>query len=320
MSISAPTVISEPERALDLARPSTFCKAFFFFYACGCRTPEPFFCCRPHPDVSPRVVHASNPCQHETPSVVVAKLPHACKAGKTEACGAVDPALLAFVREVDTAERLDLTILRGIPRDEIDTALPKRVDGAFTVGQVAVRSLDRRGNSPAFSPASVRSDVMAVEDPSDAVGNREDDRVVQSVRHGGAHILIDSTREDMDGVERGGDQRDGEFQQGRKNSVIAETVCEEVRQPEDDDGEGSEEFFDIETLAPTPEYAVSESSTSRAERTVKSNEPESAGDIGGYDDMMMFWALDDNKSAHQIGKTSSWSISSLLGKFSNRRF
>ncbi|KAI1747164.1 hypothetical protein F4782DRAFT_535690 [Xylaria castorea] len=318
--------MSESERALELARPSTFCKAIFFLYACGCRTPEPFFCCRPCPDVSPGVVPASNPCRHETPSVVLAKLPHACKTGKTEACVAVDPALLEFVREVDTAERLDLVILSDIPRDEINTTLPERVDGEFTVGQIAARYLNRRRNPPAFSPdiapfvprscvaaslptpASVRGDVMALKDLSNAVGN----------------ILSDGTEERINGVERDGEyQQDGESENLQNDCVIAEeTVRERAIQPVDDNSEGSEEFVDIELLAPT-HSADSESSISRAEHTPKPEEPESsasATDIRGYDDMMMFWSLDDNETARKIETASCWCISSLFSKFTNRRF
>ncbi|KAI0467644.1 hypothetical protein F4859DRAFT_517809 [Xylaria cf. heliscus] len=271
--------------------PSPFCEAIYFYYACGCRTPNPIFCCQPQPNVSSRQLRANNPCQHKTSSVVIAKLPHSCKAklGKTEACHAEDPATREFVREVDTAERLDLAII-GIPHDEIDKAFPMRVDGEFTVGQVAIRYLiRRRENSPALPPdvtpsvlrscapasipvpASLQNDMKVFQTSSDAVSNR----------------LSDNTKE-------------------------------EATKHEGGNSEGANEFFDAEPLPRTAEYVVDESS-SRAEHTVKPEEPESSTPVADYDDMMMFWALDDDKAVHQTAKTSGWGISSLLGKFSNRR-
>ncbi|KAI1738722.1 hypothetical protein F4680DRAFT_449836 [Xylaria scruposa] len=320
MSISTP-IISEPKKALEDVEPLTFCNAIFFFYACGCRAPEPIFCCRPRPDDPPGVVK----CRHETPSVIIAKLPHACKTGKTEACTAVDPALLEFVREVDTAERIDIATLGDIPQDEIDS-LPERVDGAFTAAQVAFRWRARPKMPPAFSPdavpfvpksyttapiptpPSMLGDETTLEDQSDTVGN----------------ILVDHSAEDdkdIDSAERDEEcEKDTESKKLQDDPpVIAEeTVCEEVAQPEDDDSECSEEFFDTE------QSAASESSISRAEYTPEPEEPGSSTlvtDTISYDEMMLFWALIDNKTAaSQTDKASSWGISSLLGKFTTRRF
>ncbi|KAI0551189.1 hypothetical protein F4679DRAFT_144488 [Xylaria curta] len=318
MSISTPT-ISEPEGAPENVEPLTFCNALFFFYACGCRAPEPIFCCRPHPDDSLGAVK----CRHETPSVTIAKLPHGCKTGKTEACTAVDPASLEFVREADTAERIDLATLGDIPQDEIDS-LPERVDGAFTAAQVAFRWRARRKISPAFSPdavpfvpksyatapvptpPSVLGDETTLEDQSDTVGE----------------ILVDDAKEEIDSASRDEEceqDRESEKLQDNSPEVAEETVREEVARPDDnDDGsEGSEEFFDTEQ-----QKAASESSITR-ENTPEPEEPEPSIDIISYDEMMLFWALIENKTGtNQTEKpsSSSWGISSLLGKFTARCF
>ncbi|KAI0856831.1 hypothetical protein F4860DRAFT_518493 [Xylaria cubensis] len=314
--------MSGPEGTPELTELLTFCNAIFFFYACGCRAPEPFFCCRPHPDDSLETVK----CRHETPSVIIAKLPHACKTGKTEACTAVDPASLEFVREVDTAERIDLAILGNIPQDEIDS-LPERVDGAFTAAQIASRWRARRKALLTFSPnatpfvpksyttaairtpASELGDVTTPEDQSDTVGN----------------IPVDSAKEGIDGAERDEEcQQDTESEKPQSDPpvIVEEMVCEEVARPNDDDddndSECSEEFFDTE------KDAASESSVSRADNTPKPEEqPGSstlAKDTISYDEMMLFWGLVSNETASQTNKASSWGISSLLGKFTTRRF
>lgn len=283
-------------------------------------------CCQPHPNDPQQQIYANNPCQHETPSVIIAKLPHSCKAelGNTEACYAEDPASKEFVREVDTAERLDLATIR-IPSVEVDTALPERIDGNFTAGQIALKASVTQRNPPAFSadalpfvprsfstapirsPASTPGDMMALdEDLDDAVEN----------------TLIDSTKEDIVNL-----QQDGEGQPDEKSDNLQsddvkgeETVHEEVTQPSDTESESSDEFFDIE-MPPTLEYVISESSTAREENTViKPEEPElelelesSAENEGSYDDMITLWALDDDdQAADQTTKPSSWGISSLL--------
>ncbi|KAI0868232.1 hypothetical protein GGS24DRAFT_223308 [Hypoxylon argillaceum] len=117
---------------------SSFCQAIMFFHTCGCRTPEPVYCCQPPAGFS----STTNPCKHETPAIVVAKLPHACgrKIGSSEACGAEDPGAKEFVREVDTAERLELAVLGGLKKEGVESALPGRVSGEFTVGEVVSRS------------------------------------------------------------------------------------------------------------------------------------------------------------------------------------
>ncbi|TRX93626.1 hypothetical protein FHL15_005598 [Xylaria flabelliformis] len=303
--------MSGSEGAPELTKPLTFCNAIFFFYACGCRAPEPFFCCRPHPDDSSGAVK----CRHETPSVIIAKLPHA----------SVDPASLEFVREVDTAERIDLAILGNIPQDEIDS-LPERVDGTFTAAQVASRWRARQkalltfspdavpfvpksyAAAPTPTPASELGDVTTLEGPSDTVEEK----------------LVESAKEGTDNAEQDEEcQQDGECQQDTKSEklqsdppVIAEEmVCEEVARPDDDDdddSESSEEFFDTE------QNAASESSVSSRETTPKPEEqPGSSGTLAtdaiSYDEMMLFWALVNNETASQTNKASSWGISSLLG-------
>ncbi|KAI0114307.1 hypothetical protein GGR51DRAFT_439770 [Nemania sp. FL0031] len=137
-SRSTPSLRLPPPAPPLPRRSSSFCQAIMFFYACGCRSTEPVYFCQPPDGADPQ----ENPCKHETPEMIVAKLPHACKRqlGTSEACGAEDPGTKEFVREVDTAERLDLAVLDSLEKEVIDTALPDKVEGEFTVDEVLSRS------------------------------------------------------------------------------------------------------------------------------------------------------------------------------------
>ncbi|KAI1294337.1 hypothetical protein F5Y03DRAFT_318314 [Xylaria venustula] len=117
-----------------------FCSALYFYYACGCRAPEPIFCCQPSTQSR---TDDKNPCKHEKPTMVIAKLPHACGhlVGDSEACGVADLGAKEFVREVDTAERLEIVVSKEIDQDEIDDVLPQKMDSAFAVDEVVPSSL-----------------------------------------------------------------------------------------------------------------------------------------------------------------------------------
>ncbi|GAP90387.1 hypothetical protein SAMD00023353_4900430 [Rosellinia necatrix] len=158
----------------DPQAPSSFCQAIVFFYACGCRAPEPVYCCQPVPGSGEADAagvggsgSGSNPCRHEKPELVVAKLPLACgsRIGGSAACGAEDPGAREFVREVDTAERLELVVLSdpaALPTSSsgdgaaaavaVADALPAKVDGEFTVSQVVSGAKPARTKK--FSPTA----------------------------------------------------------------------------------------------------------------------------------------------------------------------
>lgn len=136
--------------------PSSFCQAIVSFYSCGCRDPQPVFCCRPPTNLPGDTLGSpqSNPCRHENVTLFVTKLPHACRLrlGNSEACGAEDAGAKGFVREVDTAERLELAVVAGVTKEAIDHSLPGKIEGEFTAHTVA--SKYRRGRSSKFSPTA----------------------------------------------------------------------------------------------------------------------------------------------------------------------
>ncbi|KAI1276812.1 hypothetical protein F5Y07DRAFT_408033 [Xylaria sp. FL0933] len=119
---------------------SSFCQALYFFHVCGCRTPEPFFVCQPP---SRSQIDTQNPCRHEKPDLVVGKLPHVCKRclGNSQVCGTEDLSTKQFVREVDTAEQLELVVSKRLNQENIQDCLPQKIKGNFTVDEVVSKSL-----------------------------------------------------------------------------------------------------------------------------------------------------------------------------------
>jgi hypothetical protein len=115
-----------------------FCHAIVFYHSCGCRIPEPFFCCRPARKQQQQPSE-QDPCQHENPALIIAILPHSCslRIGNTEACSVEDPGAKEFVREVDTAETLDLVVLEPEVDLNIKPTLPERVAVGATAEDAA---------------------------------------------------------------------------------------------------------------------------------------------------------------------------------------
>ncbi|KAI0399715.1 hypothetical protein F4802DRAFT_620844 [Xylaria palmicola] len=270
---------SHPGGSVPACAPgSPFCEALLFFYACGCRERDPFFCCRPPPpaDGSPQ---PHNPCRHETPSVVLAKLPHACgsRLGRAPACGAADPGARAFVREVDTAERLELAVLDGLARGEIDGALPRRVEGSFTVSQLAASRSVLGGKDEESAAAAGASPVVIPE-------------LKRTVTISAAHkagVLTETTK-----LRTGtpwastAPHRHVKSQIRLRDRVPAARALRVVTQhirPEEDDSDSSAEFFDV-----VPSYSA------------RDEEPE----------------LSASKTEREPPKISYWGIFSLLGMFS----
>ncbi|KAJ8107903.1 hypothetical protein ONZ43_g6586 [Nemania bipapillata] len=153
---------------------SSFCQAIVFFYTCGCRKPEPVYCCQP-PDSSSGS-GKTNPC-------------------KSLACGAQDPGAKEFIREVDTAERLELAVLSpregnhaaivgGPQKDGVE--LPCKVEGEFTVNDVVSKSRSRNKKTKKVFSATATPFVPYVP-PAEAVddivdGTEEDTNETQSKR------------------------------------------------------------------------------------------------------------------------------------------
>ncbi|KAI0880516.1 uncharacterized protein GGS22DRAFT_197445 [Annulohypoxylon maeteangense] len=99
------------------------CQAITFYHSCGCKSNKDlvYFCTTPN-------------CQHEASNLVVGGLPFACgsQQGRSEACKVEDKAKKEFVREVDTADKLqELMVLPECTKEDI-TALVSPWTGSLT--------------------------------------------------------------------------------------------------------------------------------------------------------------------------------------------
>ncbi|KAI1463846.1 uncharacterized protein F4812DRAFT_468481 [Daldinia caldariorum] len=92
------------------------CQFITFYHTCGCRSyKDSVYLC------------SIGACQHTRSTVVLGELPFACGSypGRSAACGTEDPAKREFVREVDTADRLEkLLVLPDCTRADIDDLIP----------------------------------------------------------------------------------------------------------------------------------------------------------------------------------------------------
>ncbi|KAI0397848.1 hypothetical protein F5Y17DRAFT_413760 [Xylariaceae sp. FL0594] len=129
-----------------------FCQGIVFYHSCGCRVPEPFFCCRP---AQKQQIHPAkgNPCPHRNPALVVAVLPHSCglRIGNTAASSSEDPGAKEFVREIDTAETLDLVVVEPATDGNGMTSLPDRVAAGATA-EIAASAFRRERSAALHRP------------------------------------------------------------------------------------------------------------------------------------------------------------------------
>ncbi|KAI2776308.1 hypothetical protein F4815DRAFT_485114 [Daldinia loculata] len=92
------------------------CQFITFYHTCGCRSNKnSVYLC------------STDTCQHTKSTVLLGELPFACGSypGRSTACSLEDPARREFVREVDTADRLDkLLVLPDCTRADIDILIP----------------------------------------------------------------------------------------------------------------------------------------------------------------------------------------------------
>ncbi|KAI0015749.1 hypothetical protein F4780DRAFT_47055 [Xylariomycetidae sp. FL0641] len=135
VSISDLLIGSEALPNEEQSRPRYFCQATFFYYSCGCRSTEPAmdpgFNCRPTPQFQAEADGNESACQHTNPTIQVARLPTPCNRSpaRSEDCLAADPARLQFVREVDTADRLEMIYVGEGRREELKSLVPLHLQG-----------------------------------------------------------------------------------------------------------------------------------------------------------------------------------------------
>ncbi|KAI0967145.1 hypothetical protein F4678DRAFT_253175 [Xylaria arbuscula] len=305
---------------------SSFCQALYFFYACGCRAPEPIFCCQPSTQSQ---TGDKNPCQHEKPTVVVAKLPHACKhlIGDSEACAAEDLGAKEFVREVDTAERLELAVSKELDQDEIDDILPQKMEGTFTVDEVVPKSLRIERPRSTFSamaapfvPRTVGCSIVqeetepeidgaetvseietettkgiddtGVSEKMAVIGNAEEN---QQDEDDESWRTDDLNEETVQNVKSGWGDESNRVEETTQNETTEPT---EPTEPEDSDDEMKDpEFFDIDLVDHSREFIASRDKPSSS--TPSSPTAEQAID---EDDDLEFDDLELN--AEQAGRPS----------------
>ncbi|KAI0418784.1 hypothetical protein F5X98DRAFT_109767 [Xylaria grammica] len=319
-------------------QPGSFCQAIFFFYTCGCRTPQPVFCCQPPPGQQV----TRNPCRHENPSLVTAKIPHSCgrSIGNSEACGAEDPGKKEFVREVDTAERLELVVSGGVEQDKICNVLPGKVEGAFTIDQVVSKSQRDEKRKSAFSataaPFVPRSGGCGVAPGS--VTTKENNITACRDHNKTSSDAPMNTNKVVTGTailsrvkDKVKDKVGGKGKHQRNNDDLAEgTTRNEVgyrTKPKDaPSNTENTEFVDIELDVLTPGDKADDQE-SKPRTSVAENMPENQGRgastqlDGSYDDIMKFyWAMDQSqadlrpKPKPKPVRTCYWAITSIFSK------
>ncbi|KAI3319569.1 hypothetical protein HD806DRAFT_548133 [Xylariaceae sp. AK1471] len=309
---------TEPTQAVT--QGPAFCQAMFFFHSCGCRTPEPIFCCQPYTYSSTLDPLDTNPCQHKNPAVVLAMLPHSCNSqiGNSEACATEDPGAREFVREADTAERLDLVVLDNCPQSDINTTLPAKVDVASTIDDVVSqyqRDKSRRRHKKAISATAapfvpgLKARVAALPSPRPigeilelAHETRNETETDEKF------VAVEDTIDIAEQAQHGRNQPHQKESQQEDCVIVKETTPCEVLQslePESNNSESSDEFYDSELPAST------------LITTVNTEEPESLE--GSYDDLLTFWALGDGVDEPNHRNTGYWGISSFLGRLGSRR-
>ncbi|OTB10115.1 hypothetical protein K445DRAFT_17000 [Daldinia sp. EC12] len=118
-SAQTPTGYLWPARKSATERPQDTrgsCQFITFYHICGCRSyKDSVYLC------------STDTCQHTMSTIVLGELPFACGSypGQSTACGVEDPAKKEFVREVDTADRLEkLLVLPDCTRADIDALIP----------------------------------------------------------------------------------------------------------------------------------------------------------------------------------------------------
>ncbi|KAI1653810.1 hypothetical protein F4813DRAFT_246558 [Daldinia decipiens] len=93
------------------------CQFITFYHTCGCRSnKDSVYLC------------STDACQHTKSTVLLGELPFACGSypGRSAVCSVEDPAKREFVREVDTADRLDkLLVLPDCTKADIDILIPR---------------------------------------------------------------------------------------------------------------------------------------------------------------------------------------------------
>ncbi|KAI1824088.1 hypothetical protein F4861DRAFT_539403 [Xylaria intraflava] len=302
-----------------------FCEALFFFYDCGCRSRDPVICCRA------RQLPGDLSCQHEKPTLVVARIPHACKAGspseynpgESDRCRAEDPGAKQFAREVDTAERLELLVLDDCARADLDAALPARVDAPFTLVDVLHRrnEIMNRG-SGGLRPTAVEF-VPSFMVPSSSPVVKEIIDVVQGSRNEPTEDIV-GTEDDTNGDEGGQldvecavptpghlPDEDDELELTTPDTTPDESISEE--EPTSEEILTSDEDPISEEESASEESALEEEPTSEAPTPEEVPTPE--GPINPHDDMILIWQLQDAMAEQEAAAKSSGLTSFFGGIF-----
>ncbi|KAI2641338.1 hypothetical protein GGS21DRAFT_547707 [Xylaria nigripes] len=276
----------------------SFCEALFFFYSCGCRSRHAVMCCRPQ--------RHDGVCQHEKPTIVVAKLPFACQArsdaasvpGETDRCRIEDPGVKKFVREVDTAESLDLLVLDDCPGTDLNTALPLKVRYPFTLVDVLHRRNELKGlnSSKGLSARAVEFVPTSAVVPDPRTNEEIDVSSTSSHQSGGNEYGGITTSTHMSG--RHTPHKPISKEKNRSTNE-EESIADKKHESLEDSV--SERFSFIEK-------ATSEGLTPEKEEST----PDDHDDDLSYDDMIAIWRLQE-VIAESTPPTRPWRLPSLLG-------
>ncbi|KAI0508919.1 hypothetical protein F5B22DRAFT_649618 [Xylaria bambusicola] len=308
----------QPSQNHTSSTATSFCQAIYFYYTCGCRKPEPVFCCQP-PVNSP--TKAGNPCRHEQPALVVAKLPRACGKllGSSAACGAEDPSAKRFVREVDTSERLELAVSKGLKQDMVSDALPEKVEGTFTIDEVISKS---RQKFRSFLSATAAPFVPQL-------GAFMASAAIPAVADGESHQTTEGVMEDntIAGVSRvtaavcqAEEIKCRDFATEMDANKASRSAKIEDSQDNQDD---REELYEIELSHPDIFPTIADESpdegapgiddTTQEESVGSSIEPRKS-----YEELVTYWAIDNSKEKLKPSRTCYWAVATLFSNFIRR--
>ncbi|KAK5633806.1 hypothetical protein RRF57_009520 [Xylaria bambusicola] len=304
----------QPSHNPTFSTARSFCQAIYFYYICGCRT-NPVFCCQPSVNSSTK---AGNPCRHEQPVLVVAKLPRACGKllGSSAACDAEDPGAKRFVREADTSERLELAVSDGLKQDMVRDALPEKVEGTFTIDEVVSKSR-RREKFKSFLSATATPFIPRLGVPKGNVVTPEISKIAENESC--------ETARDIPGDNTVVSENEvtlaiGEEEETKCSDFANELNANEANQSTEvgdyhDNQDDSDQFYEIE-LSP-PDTVTTVANESCDERISKIDDTTLNESIGleprrSYEELTTFWAIDNSKEKPKPSRTCYWAVATLF--------
>ncbi|KAI1413869.1 hypothetical protein F5Y13DRAFT_188846 [Hypoxylon sp. FL1857] len=271
----------------DVSKPKitgAACQTIVCYHSCGCKSTKNsvHFC-------------GARVCNHTTTTLVVAGLPFACASQnpRSEACGIEDIAKTEFIREVDTADRLDNFItLPDCTKEDINALIPafagsnwaeeiynhyqrrktpKSTEIPSQEDTLASQAVDIKGVDPVQDngelqgQSEVQSEELKDGDKKEeeiARAEKQDEQLksVEIDEELQAEIGLFKVGEDEDGDESGAGDSDSATDDGEQNVSIVSDIKQDVetiiKSDTENDAEDDAKKHTKERAAGTSESAV----------------------------------------------------------------